>query len=151
MRDIAYEQALIQHQTRMLRVLDEYAFEDASTWKERDLLAIQRALQVYIESFIGLARYFVQQKHHLSVSQSREALDELKSRGDLDFEQHGELMKMVGFRNVLVHDYLDINDAIVRAVVTQRRYAVLETMTATWREALHRLAPENAPTIGEQN
>ena len=118
MRDIAYEQALTRHQTKMLRVLDQYAFEDASTWKERELLAIQRALQVYIESFIGLARYFVQQKYRLSVSQSREALDELKSRGDLSFEQHGELMKMVGFRNVLVHDYLDINDAIVRAVVT---------------------------------
>jgi uncharacterized protein YutE (UPF0331/DUF86 family) len=126
----------------MLRILDEYALEDASAWKERDLLAIQRALQVYIESFIGLARYFVQQKYHLSVSQSREALDELKSRGDLSVGQHGELMKMVGFRNVLVHDYLDINDAIVRAVVTQRRFAVLETMTATWRNALNLLTPD---------
>lgn len=142
MRDIAYEQALIQHQTKMLRVLDEYALEDASTWKERDLLAIQRALQVYIESFIGLARYFVQQKYQLSVSQSREALDELKSRGDLSFEQHSELMKMVGFRNVLVHDYLDINEAIVRAVVTQRLYAVLEEMTVLWRKALDGLSQE---------
>ena len=142
MRDIAYEQALIRHQTKMLRVLDEYALEDANTWKERDLLAIQRALQVYIESFIGLARYFVQQKYRLSVSQSCEALDELKSRGDLSFEQHGELMKMVGFRNVLVHDYLDINDAIVRAVVIQRLYAVLEEMTAVWREALDGISQE---------
>jgi len=71
MRDIAYEQSLIQHQYRMLRILDEYALENASAWKERDLLAIRRALQVYIESFIGLARYFVQQKYQLSVSQSR--------------------------------------------------------------------------------
>lgn len=140
MRDIAYEQALIQHQTKMLRVLDEYALEDANTWKERDLLAIQRALQVYIESFIGLARYYVQQKYQLSVSQSREALDELKSRGDLSFEQHTELMKMIGLRNVLVHDYLDINDAIVRAVVSKRRYADLENMTAAWRKALDGLS-----------
>jgi uncharacterized protein YutE (UPF0331/DUF86 family) len=136
MRDIAYEQAIIRHQTRMLRVLDEYSREDANAWGERDLLAIQRALQVYIESFIGLARYVVQQKYHASVSQSREALDELRSRGDLSFERHGELLKIIGFRNVLVHDYLDVNEAIVRAIVTQRRYAVLINVADAWRKDL---------------
>jgi uncharacterized protein YutE (UPF0331/DUF86 family) len=136
MRDIAYEQALIRHQRKMLRILDEYSRENTNAWTERDFLAIQRALQVYIESFIGMARYFVQQKYNLSVSQSREALDELKSRGDLNFQQHDELLKIVGFRNVLVHDYLDINDGIAQAVITQRRYAILENLILEWRQAL---------------
>ena len=136
MRDIAYEQALLRHQRRMLRILDEYSLENTDAWTERDFLAIQRALQIYIESFIGMARYFVQQKYHLSVSQSREALDELKSRGDLSAQQHTELLKMVGFRNVLVHDYLDINDGIVQAVVTKKHYAIMETLFLEWRQAL---------------
>lgn len=136
MRDIAYEQALLRHQRKMLRILDEASQENAAAWTERDFLAIQRALQVYIESFIGMARYFVQQKYKLSVSQSREALDELKNRGDLSFEQHEELLKIVGFRNVLVHDYLEINDAIVRAIVTKRNYAILESLMLEWRLAL---------------
>ena len=110
MRDIAYEQALLRHQRKMLRILDEYSREGGKSWTERDFLAIQRALQIYIESFIGMARYFAQQKYHLSMSQSREAIDELKSRGDLSPQQHEELLKMIGFRNVLVHDYLEIND-----------------------------------------
>ena len=136
MRDIAYEQSLIRHQQRMLRILNEYSEEDGSTWTERDFLAIQRALQVYIESFIGLSRYFVQQKYQVSLSQSREALDELKSRGDLSFQQHEEVLKIIGFRNVLVHDYLDINDGIVQAVVTKKQYAVMESLVIAWREAL---------------
>ncbi len=136
MRDIAYEQALLRHQRRMLRILDEYSAEDSATWTERDFLAIQRALQVYIESFIGMARYFVQQKYNLSVSQSREALDELKSRGDLSLSQHEELLKIVGFRNVLVHDYLDINDGIVQAVVSKRHYAIMELLIVQWQQAL---------------
>ena len=136
MRDIAYEQALLRHQRRMLRILDEYSLENTDTWTERDFLAIQRALQVYIESFIGMARYFVQQKYHLSVSQSREALDELKNRGDLSAQQHAELLKMVGFRNVLVHDYLDINDSIVQAVVTKKHYAIMDRLFLEWRQAL---------------
>ncbi|PPK75168.1 uncharacterized protein YutE (UPF0331/DUF86 family) [Methylobacter tundripaludum] len=136
MRDIAYEQALLRHQRRMLRILDEYSRENTDAWTERDFLAIQRALQVYIESFIGMARYFVQQKYNLSVSQSREALDELKSRGDLTVQQHEELLKIVGFRNVLVHDYLEINDGIVQAVVTKKHYAIMDTLFLEWRQAL---------------
>ena len=136
MRDIAYEQALLRHQRIMLRILDEYSRENTDTWTERDFLAIQRALQVYIESFIGMARYFVQQKYNLSVGQSREALDELKSRGDLTVQQHEELLKIVGFRNVLVHDYLDINDGIVQAIVTKKHYAIIETLFLEWRQAL---------------
>lgn len=136
MRDIAYEQALIRHQQKMLRILDEYSIEDSNTWTERDFLAIQRALQVYIESFIGLARYFVQQKYQLSLSQSREALDELKTRGDLMPQQHEQVLKIIGFRNVLVHDYLDINDGIVQAVVTKKHYAVMEDLVLEWRKAL---------------
>jgi uncharacterized protein YutE (UPF0331/DUF86 family) len=136
MRDIAYEQALLRHQRRMLRILDEYSRENTDTWTERDFLAIQRALQVYIESFIGMARYFVQQKYNLSVGQSREALDELKSRGDLSFQQHEELLKIVGFRNVLVHDYLEINDGIVQAVVTKKHYAIMESLILDWQKAL---------------
>lgn len=140
MRDIAYEQALLRHQRKMLRILDEYSHENnAAAWTERDFLAIQRALQVYIESFIGMARYFVQQKYHLSVSQSREALDELRSRGDLSFQQHEALLKIVGFRNVLVHDYLEINDDIVQAVVTKRLYAIPESLNLQWQQALDSL------------
>jgi len=145
MRDIAYEQALIRHQRKMLRILDEYSHEDANNWTERDFLAIQRALQIYIESFIGMARYVVQQKYHLSVSQSREALDELKSRGDLSLEQHQALLKIIGFRNVLVHDYLDINDGIVQAVITNKQYALLESLFLQWWEGLAEPSMNDAP------
>ena len=136
MRDIAYEQALIRHQQRMLRILDEYHNEDVTKWTERDFLAIQRALQIYIESFIGMARYFVGQKYNLSVSQSREAVDELKSRGDLSVEQHDELIKIIGFRNVLVHDYLDLNDGIMQAVIKKRHYGIMESLMAEWHKKL---------------
>lgn len=140
MRDIAYEQALIRHQRRMLRILDEYHNEDTTTWTERDFLAIQRALQIYIESFIGMARYFVGQKYNLSVSQSREAVDELKSYGDLNVQQHDELLKIIGFRNVLVHDYLELNDGIVQAVIKKRHYAIMENLFVEWRKELELMA-----------
>jgi len=44
MRDIAYEQVLLRHQRRMLRILDEYSSENTAAWTERDFLAIQTSL-----------------------------------------------------------------------------------------------------------
>ncbi len=133
MRDIAYEQALLKHQQKMLRILDDYKAEASYPWNERDMLAIQRALQVYIEAFIGMARYLVQQRYQLSVSKSREALDELKIRGDLSSEQHQEVLKIIGFRNVLVHDYLDVNEAVVKAIIEQGLYQQLQTIIDVWQ------------------
>ena len=56
MRDIAYEQALLRHQRRMLRILDECSQENTDTLTERDFLAIQRALQVYMNN-VALSHY----------------------------------------------------------------------------------------------
>jgi len=136
MRDIAYEQALFKHQRDMLEMLNNYSQQNPNQWTQHDLFAIQRVLQIYIESFIGIARYLVQQKYQLNVSQSREALDELKKRGDITFQQHTQLLKIIGFRNVLVHDYLDINNTIVEAIVIQQQYLLLNSFILQWQQEL---------------
>jgi uncharacterized protein YutE (UPF0331/DUF86 family) len=140
MRDIVYEQALFKHPCDMLAMLNDYSKQNPNQWTRHDLFAIQRVLQIYIESFIGTARYIVQQKYQLSVSQSREAIDQLKNHADLTIEQHKQLLKIIGFRNVLVHDYLDINDAIVQAIVIQKQYLLLEHIITQWREQLNQLS-----------
>jgi hypothetical protein len=37
---------------------------------------------------------------------------------------------------VLVHDYLDINDGIVQAVVTKKHYGIIDKLFLEWRQAL---------------
>lgn len=137
MRDTAYEQAIFKHHQKMLKLLEEFSLENPDTWKERDLLAIQRTLQIFIESFIGFARYIVQYKYQLSVNQSREAIDELKQHGDLTFEQHRQILKIIGFRNVLVHDYLDIDEEIVRNIIRNKNYLFLNDFFLKWRQELN--------------
>jgi uncharacterized protein YutE (UPF0331/DUF86 family) len=120
----------------MLEMLNKYSKQDPNQWTQHDLFAIQRVLQIYIESFIGMARYLAQQKYQMSVSQSREALDELKKRADITPAQHKQLIKIIGFRNVLVHDYLEINNAIVEAIVIQQQYLLLDGFILRWQQEL---------------
>lgn len=123
-RDPLYEQELHKHIDRMAAVLGDYRTAKYD-WTEKDSLAVQRALQVLIEALIGLARYAVEQRYALRLSRSREAVDELRRKGILNEAEHRQALKMIGFRNVLVHDYLNIDDDIVKAIVKKGDYEIV--------------------------
>lgn len=124
MRDLMYEREILRHIEKMNRILDKYS-ENVASWTETDELAIERALQVLIESVIGIARYCLSGKYGTSVSKSREAFDELRSRGDLDHGSYEKMMKIIGFRNVLVHDYLDVEIKVLHSIMEHKSYTFL--------------------------
>ena len=121
MNDKAYEQELHTLQQAMLLVLDEL-HDDLGSWNNRDILAAQRALQVLIESLIGLARYVYQNRYGITVSKSRAVIDGLHNKRDLSDTDFHLAIRMIGFWNVLVHDYLDANRAILEAIIRKRLY-----------------------------
>lgn len=60
----------------------------------------------------------------IHVSKSREAIDVLHLKGIFDDHIYQQLNKMIGFRNVLVHDYLNLNLnlAVIQSIVRQKHY-----------------------------
>jgi uncharacterized protein YutE (UPF0331/DUF86 family) len=103
------------------RVREEHAGDDANlfanqTRQDAIVLNLQRAC----ESSIDLAMHVVR-VHRLGVPQdSREAFDLLERAGQLDAVMAGRMKRMVGFRNVAVHDYQRLNLDIVRSIVHER-------------------------------
>ncbi|MCG8476165.1 MAG: DUF86 domain-containing protein [Cytophagales bacterium] len=135
MRDKAYEQQVNDIQQQMMCELEELK-EDIGSWKTRDLLAAQRALQVVIESLVGVSRYVYLQRYGISVSKSRQGLDGLLNRGDINQNDHKLAMKMLGFRNVLVHDYLEVNRAIVESILKNDFYQDVRRISSDLMEVL---------------
>ena len=121
MNDKAYEQELDTLQQEMLLVLDEL-HDDLGSPNNRDILAAQRALQVLIKSLIGLARYVYQNRYGITMSKSRAAIDGLHNKRDLSDADFQLAIRMIGFRNVVVHGYLDVNRAILEAIIQKRLY-----------------------------
>jgi len=124
MRDILYEQEIQKHIAKIIRILGEYK-DTNRDWSEIDTLAIERGLQILIESVIGLSRYVLTTCFDINVSRSREAIDELKQRGELTQEEREKLNKIIGFRNILVHDYLNVNENITQAIITKQDYTFI--------------------------
>ena len=99
------------------RVREVYADDPASledfTRQDSIVLNLQRAAQ----AAIGLAMHLVRARG-LGVPQtSREAFRLLADGTDLDPALATAMERMVGFRNVAVHDYRAIHLPVVRAIV----------------------------------
>ena len=92
---------------------DPTAWRESLTKQDSIVLNIQRAC----EAAIDLAMHRVR-KHRLGIPQdSRDAFELLRRSGRLPADQCERLQRMVGFRNIAVHQYQALDLAIVEAVV----------------------------------
>lgn len=111
----------------VLRVREVHAGDDANlfadlTRQESILLNLQRACETAIDLAMHLVRV-----HRLGIPQeSRQAFDLLVGGGLIDADLAARMKRMVGFRNVAVHDYQAIDLAIVRSILTTRLDDFLE-------------------------
>ncbi len=89
---------------------------DNLTKQDSIILNLQRACEASIDLAMHLVR-----KHRLGIPQdSREAFELLALAGKLDRTLADALKRMVGFRNIAVHDYQALNLTIVEAIVRTR-------------------------------
>ena len=99
------------------RIRAEYAGDsrnlDNLTKQDSIVLNIQRAC----EACIDLAMHLVSEKGLGIPQSSRDVFDILRKNGLLDEGLAGILMAMVGFRNIAVHDYQQLNLQIVQNII----------------------------------
>lgn len=94
---------------------DDHIFRDR-TRQDSILLNLQRAC----EASIDLAMYVVRVRRLGLPQESREAFSLLEQAGLLPAELARAMRAMVGFRNIAVHSYRELDLAIVRSIVHER-------------------------------
>jgi uncharacterized protein YutE (UPF0331/DUF86 family) len=109
------------------RVREEYGSDDANltanqTRQDAIILNLQRACESSIDAAMHLVRV-----HRLGVPQeTREAFELLEQAGRIEPSLALRLRKMVGFRNIAVHDYQKISIDVVRSIIRDRLDDFLE-------------------------
>jgi len=100
------------------RVREEHAGDDDNllknfTRQDSIILNLQRAC----EAAIDLAMHLVKVNDLGVPQESRDAFSLLDGAELLDHNAAEKLMKMVGFRNIAVHDYRKMNLDVVRSII----------------------------------
>lgn len=80
---------------------------------ERNELSVERLLQTGLETIVDIARYLIIENKLQKPGEKNGEFEILASSGIISNELAAKLTKAKSFRNVLVHDYLDVNPEIV--------------------------------------
>ncbi|MGL4448342.1 MAG: type VII toxin-antitoxin system HepT family RNase toxin [Shewanella sp.] len=81
--------------------------------------AAERTLQVSIEACIGIAKHWAKALAGHSPQDAYQAFEILCQRGAQPADELSGWRKVIGLRNALVHDYLNIDPEIIRSVIAQ--------------------------------
>ena len=103
------------------RVREEYAVDDGTlstnqTRQDAIVLNLQRACESSIDAAMHLVRV-----HRLGIPQdTREAFELLERAHLIEPDLADRLKKMVGFRDIAIHDYQKLSLEIVRRIIVER-------------------------------
>ena len=119
----AYSSSMQDHIQQLVSQLDQLANIERSL-NQFESLAAERLIQVLIEACIGIAKHWVKHQGLGIASDANRAFVLLEQSGqwagkELDWR------KIIGMRNALVHDYLNIDQLVILDVIIKRRYKAL--------------------------
>ncbi len=118
MDDVLLNKAAILERC-ILRVREEYGGDERNlTGDQRRQDSIVLNLQRACEAAIDMAMHVVRVRRLGIPQESRDGFVLLREAGVLPDRLADQMMAMVGFRNIAVHDYRRLDLAIVRSIVT---------------------------------
>jgi len=94
--------------------------------KQRDLSryeyrAAERTLQILIEACSGIAKHWTYALNNVAPADAYSAFEILSQQGVASINKLA-WRKVIGMRNALVHDYLNIEPEIIRVVINKATY-----------------------------
>jgi uncharacterized protein YutE (UPF0331/DUF86 family) len=115
-------QKTAESEKEVLDTLNSYLQRKTSLGKI-EMRAARASLQILIENAIGKARRIL--KHYncpIVPSRGRDAFEIMYNTSLIDDEQYQNLMQAVGFRNAMIHDYMNFDESILLKIVANQRY-----------------------------
>jgi len=88
-----------------------------------EIRASKSSLQVLIENMIGKSKKILKEFDCPIIPQrGRDAIFILYEVGAITHEQYREFMGAIGFRNSMIHDYMDFKVEILLSILIEKRY-----------------------------
>jgi uncharacterized protein YutE (UPF0331/DUF86 family) len=121
--------AKIEESLAILKTLQSHDFEEFVR-KPELYGSAERFLHLAIEALIDVGNHVVSDLEMGPVNWYSDIPNLLHTKGHLSLEQKELFLKMIGFRNALVHDYCDIDRRIVYDILQNRLDDIRGLMTA---------------------
>jgi len=132
-----YFDSVLRHAEQCVEELDELGtISQDRRWTRLEQRAAERSLQLLVEACIGVAKRWVK---HLGLTVPLDAypcFEKLAEKGLIAPHPPDAWRKIVGLRNVLVHDYLNVDPDVIRDVIEHKYYLELLAFIRSGKSAV---------------
>lgn len=125
-----YVDALRQHVNETVEDLDSiYEMLQSRSWTRVERKGAERLLQVLVEACIGVSRHWLKQQGKTVPPEAYAVFEKLTELQWIPSEDIEQWQRIIGMRNAIVHDYLNLDQKVIRSIITQKMYLKLQDYT----------------------
>ncbi|MER2493216.1 type VII toxin-antitoxin system HepT family RNase toxin [Catenovulum sediminis] len=95
---------------------------NSRSWTRIERKAAERVLQILVESCIGISKHWLKLNKINVPSDTYQVFVKVCELGAISQDELVVWRKIVGMRNAIVHDYLNLEPAILVAIIKQQLY-----------------------------
>jgi len=121
-----YKDAIQQHINESVEDLENiYDILQQRSWTRIERKGAERLLQTLVEACIGLSKHWLKQQNKVLPVDAYSVFEKLMDLQLISSDDAEEWQRIIGMRNAIVHDYLNLDEKVIKAVVVNKMYLKL--------------------------
>ncbi|NOR71648.1 MAG: DUF86 domain-containing protein [Methylomarinum sp.] len=132
-----YVEAIQQHVNESVEDLDSiYLILQERSWTRVERKGAERLLQTLVEACIGISKHWLKQQNKILPIDAYSVFEKLMDLQLISTDDALEWQRIIGMRNAIVHDYLNLDEKVIKAIIVNKMYLKLQTFALNISEKL---------------
>lgn len=123
-----YVEAIQQHVNESIEDLETiYTLLQERSWTRVERKGAERLIQTLVEACIGIAKHWLKQQDKVLPVDAYSVFEKLMELQLIPADEEKEWQRIIGMRNAIVHDYLNLDEKVIKAIIVNKMYLKLQT------------------------
>jgi len=123
-----YVEAIQQHVNESVEDLETiYNILQERSWTRVERKGAERLLQTLVEACIGLSKHWLKQQNKVLPVDAYSVFEKLMDLQLISADEAQEWQRIIGMRNAIVHDYLNLDEKVIKTIIMNKMYLKLQT------------------------
>ena len=123
----AYAEAIQQHVNESVEDLEAiYLILQQRSWTRIERKGTERLLQTLVEACIGVAKHWLKQQNKVLPVDAYSVFEKLMDLQLISADEMQDWQRIIGMRNAIVHDYLNLDERVIRTIIVNKMYLKLQ-------------------------
>ncbi len=89
-------------------------------WSRVERKGAERLLQTLVEACIGVSKHWLKKQNKVIPADAYGVFEKLSELQLLPAQDLDEWQRVIGMRNAIVHDYLNLDEKVIRSILTKK-------------------------------